>query len=456
MTLPASFANALSALATFALLSLSGAPAAAQKSATVALQKAAVPAAPPAAPVATSMLRIACIDDNVNAEISINGKFRGECPMDMPLAEGEVRLRATKRVDEERERVYQRTFRIGEGVVKREEIELGAPQLTAAAQRLADERQRAEEQRLQAERDAREKVERERQAAEEKATASAQEAIASLMRRAEAGEPAAMTEVGRIYEIGDVFTPNLHLSVQWYQKAALAGDAQAMYRLAWKYETGTGTVKDIAQARSWYQKSAEAGNAGGMGGMAAFHFQGQMAGGTSDPVGTQIWLDKALAAGDTPRAMALRGVLLNESKDPEQRRLGLAWIERAAEAGSQTAMRVLAQLLLAQDRADPRTVRWLLRATEMQPDGSPGYGPAMSLLGRCYALGWGGLPANMLIAVSWYHKALDRGDTSVVQALAEAYNNGGPGMAPDPIKGMAFGFMAQALRAKAAAAANTR
>lgn len=61
-----------------------------------------------------SILRIACDGDDVGAEVSINGKFRGECPVDIQVAPGTIKLRAQKAG---REQVQE--FRVGPDSVKK-------------------------------------------------------------------------------------------------------------------------------------------------------------------------------------------------------------------------------------------------------------------------------------------------------------------------------------------------
>lgn len=61
-----------------------------------------------------SVLRIACDGDDVGAEVSINGKFRGECPVDIQVAPGTIKLRAQKAG---REQVQE--FRVGPDSVKK-------------------------------------------------------------------------------------------------------------------------------------------------------------------------------------------------------------------------------------------------------------------------------------------------------------------------------------------------
>jgi len=84
-----------------------------------------------------SMLRVACYDHAVQAQISINGKVKGECPIDLQVNPGNVRLKAFKKIDEFWEQSFVDEFFMGDGVVKKIEVKMSAPQLTAAAQQRA-------------------------------------------------------------------------------------------------------------------------------------------------------------------------------------------------------------------------------------------------------------------------------------------------------------------------------
>ncbi len=87
-----------------------------------------------------SVLRVACSGENADAEVYINGKFRGECPVDIQVSEGVLPLRVVKIVDAQHERVFEQNVRIGEGSIKKVEVILSEPQLNAAAQKIENKR----------------------------------------------------------------------------------------------------------------------------------------------------------------------------------------------------------------------------------------------------------------------------------------------------------------------------
>ena len=85
------------------------------------------------AQVADSMLRIGCDDSAAGAEITINGVFKGECPLDIQVEAGTLKIQVVKKVDALHERVFEQEVRMGAGTVKRVDVVLSAPRLNAAA-----------------------------------------------------------------------------------------------------------------------------------------------------------------------------------------------------------------------------------------------------------------------------------------------------------------------------------
>lgn len=78
-----------------------------------------------------SMLRVICEGEDVGAEVYVNGKIKGECPVDMRVAPGKLNLRVVKGENEFVQKMY-----IGDGVVKKVEAVLT---LNAAAQKRIDD-----------------------------------------------------------------------------------------------------------------------------------------------------------------------------------------------------------------------------------------------------------------------------------------------------------------------------
>ena len=166
---------------------------------------------------AASLLRVACEGADARAEVTVNGQFKGECPLDIQVNAGTVQLRVVKRLDAERERVYADDFRIGDGVVKKIDVALSAPRLNAEAQRRENER-----------------------LARERAEAQQREQARELARAAQEQLDRERVEVER--------------------KLVEAGDADAMVALADRYATGNGVAKNEAQAKSWLARALALGH----------------------------------------------------------------------------------------------------------------------------------------------------------------------------------------------------
>ena len=252
---------------------------------------------------AASLLRVSCEGPDVGAQITVNGAFKGDCPLDIQVPEGAVDLRVTKSVDATRERVFEQQFRIGDGVVKKVEATLSAPQPTPAARRrLEQEFQR-------------------------------------FKQAAEAGDPEAMFRLAYRYEQGLGTAASEADAHAWYLRGAEAGNADAMTNLAYRYQTGRGVARDYVQAADWYRKAVELGNTTAMNNLAALYLGGS--GVAKDPEAA-VRLFEAAAAGGYADAAANLGVNYALGKVlPRNDALALEWYRKAAELGSPRGMYAL-------------------------------------------------------------------------------------------------------------------
>ncbi|CAH1386431.1 formylglycine-generating enzyme family protein [Candidatus Nitrotoga sp. M5] len=87
----------------------------------------------------SSILRVVCTGDDVGAEVSVNGKFKGECPLDVKVPMGTLKLKVQKKVDAFNDRIFEQEIGVDYAVVKRVVVLLGAPQLNAEGQRVQSE-----------------------------------------------------------------------------------------------------------------------------------------------------------------------------------------------------------------------------------------------------------------------------------------------------------------------------
>ncbi|GAB5605822.1 formylglycine-generating enzyme family protein [Sideroxyarcus sp. TK5] len=89
---------------------------------------------------AGSALRIVCDGDADGAEVYINDKFKGECPLDLKVPEGRLKLRVQMTVDADHEpRLFEQEIRMGDGVMKKVEVQLSPLELTAEGKRRQEE-----------------------------------------------------------------------------------------------------------------------------------------------------------------------------------------------------------------------------------------------------------------------------------------------------------------------------
>ena len=188
----------------------------------------------PVSAVADSFLRIKCYDKDLGAEVFINGKLVGNCPVDAPSPAGIVQLRARKIVNKDYEQLFEKQLHVFDGIPQKIEITLSAAQLTADA----IHKNAVNEANVQ-------------------------------LRAAEAGDTGAMKKLAEYYDSGIGVEKNSLKAQGWRKKieiteankqrqAAEAGDRFAMVKIATYYETGTGVDKDPSKAKFWKDKAENA------------------------------------------------------------------------------------------------------------------------------------------------------------------------------------------------------
>ena len=74
-----------------------------------------------------STLQIGCAGKDVGAEVSIDGQFKGECPLEAKVRPGNIKLRLVKNHDGGGVESFEQDIRIGDGVVKKIDAVLSAP-----------------------------------------------------------------------------------------------------------------------------------------------------------------------------------------------------------------------------------------------------------------------------------------------------------------------------------------
>jgi len=178
-----------------------------------------------------SLLRIQCEDEDAGTEVYLNDKFVGECPVDAPVGEGSVQLRARKRVDADHEKLFEKKLLVVDGVSQRVELVMSASKLTAEGK------------------------------AREQTTAAA-----ALLKAAEGGDTGAMKKIAQRYDAGNGIIKDPAKARFWRNKAevtsaqgeldaAISGNPQSMRAVAARYDAGLGVDRDPVQAREWLAKA---------------------------------------------------------------------------------------------------------------------------------------------------------------------------------------------------------
>ena len=263
---------------------------------------------------AGSMLRVTCEGDNIGAEVLVNGKFRGECPIDIQVPEGSLTLLVRKKADGGRERMFEQDIRMGDGSVKKVEAHLGAAKLNAG-----EEAQRAENsRRLQV------------------------MPLATLQKEAATGNAVAMLKLADDYRFGENGAPkNIEIGVTWYRKAAEAGNVEAMQKLSKFLYVGIGIAADPNQSIIWRTKAAEAGNIEAMIALADMYGKGTSSAFPKNDTEALRWYRRAAEQGDTFGMSMVGTFYYNGRGVPESNEEAVAWWRKAADAGDTDVMFVL-------------------------------------------------------------------------------------------------------------------
>jgi TPR repeat protein len=199
---------------------------------------------------ADSLLRIACEGENAGAEVMVNGKFRGECPLDVQVPAGILKLSFVKKGNSQTRQAYKQEFRIGEASVKK--IELHFDFETAQQGARAGNT------------DAMYQMFGFYLAGSSGVTQDNTRAREWLFKAAEAGNVRAMSWLATNFTSNSPYAglaQNYGEGLKWYRRAADKGDSFAAYWVGLYYERGLGVPKDNEEAAVWYRKVLEGTNA---------------------------------------------------------------------------------------------------------------------------------------------------------------------------------------------------
>ncbi len=376
--------------------------------------------APALASSNNAMLRIVCDGSSNNAEVTINGVFKGECSVDVPVAEGSIRLRVVKQVDATRERVFEQEIRMAAGTVKRVEVELGSPQMTAKARREEDERIR-QQQALAAQRAAEERrIALEKEQKEAAVKAAAAQAAALVQQKAEAGDLPSMLELAeKYYKVKEA--DSLKQAGVWFKKALDAGSPQGFGGFAGVLYSTKNPERDEAQAVQLYRRGAEAGDPRSLTSMSFLYATGK-SGVARDFKLAQEMIFKAVEKNFAPAIGNLAAYYATGNyglkRDDAE---ALKWYQKGAESGDPRSMVGIGFAFekgsgVPQD--DRKAMEWYRKASDL------GEARAMTNLGVLLEQGRGGASVNHAEATALYQKAADLDDELGQFNLANQYTKG--------------------------------
>lgn len=234
---------------------------------------------------------------------TINGKFRGECPVDLQVASGTLKLSVIKPRDAETMWEFQQDIRIGEGSVKKIEVwmhwrftdsslkRMNAPieQILANANKGFPLEQYVLGYRYSMGKDG--------------VTENSVEALKWYRKAADQGYALAQNKMSSYYYDLQDYTQSLN----WSLKAANQGDPDAQSSVGSCYEKGWGVIQNCEEAMKWFRRAADQGDQSGFMGIGRLYQNGCSV--TVDENEAAKWYGKAAAGSDAFTAQLARDAL---------------------------------------------------------------------------------------------------------------------------------------------------
>lgn len=158
---------------------------------------------------------------------------------------------------------------------------------------------------------------------------------ASLVSAAQAGDAAALFEIGSRYLEARGVPADFSKAAIWFQRAADRGLVPARYRLAGLYEKGTGVARDVVRAKGLYLVAAAAGNASAMHNLAVIYASGSD--GKVDMQEAAKWFTKAANLGVTDSQFNLAVLFARGTGVKQDLGESYKWFALAARNGDKDA-----------------------------------------------------------------------------------------------------------------------
>jgi len=205
---------------------------------------------------AASMLRLTCEGPNAGAIVSVDGKRKGPCPLDVQVASGTVKITASKIYSDGDEKLFEKIVQIGDGVVSKIDVQL--------LEKKAVETIRAAEGGDVSSMMLLGVAYREGNGG--LAPKDRERSFYWALKAAERGESGSMFVVGDAYAEGEVVPVDSAKANIWYKRAydkalkeAEGGNTDAMLLLGRAYAKAQGVAQDFAKAGNWFHRAKEKG-----------------------------------------------------------------------------------------------------------------------------------------------------------------------------------------------------
>ncbi len=147
---------------------------------------------------------------------------------------------------------------------------------------------------------------------------------------AEAGDPAAQTNLGFLYYQGQGIAQNFEEALKWYRMAAINGYPDAAFNMGVAYSEGKGVKPDAGEARRWYQLAADAGYAPAQVILGNIYFRGD--GIAADQKTGAAWYVKAAEQDDVVAQFLIANLYVNGQGLPADLVQAYKWLSIAEGA----------------------------------------------------------------------------------------------------------------------------
>ena len=282
-------------------------------------------------------------------------------------------------------------------------------------------------------------------------------------RAADLGNPDAMINIGNMYFKGIYGSkgdePDYNMARYWYEEGLKNGCIDAYYNLGVMYEFGYGADSDIDKALEYFQKSAEYGYSEAMCEIGVLYENGYIDG-INHPEEAMNWYKKAAKTGSA-EAMYRIGIMYENAGNYENAKVwysyaasngdvnsmidlaylfyygsfgevdyenAFLWFQKAANAGSSTALEMLGNMYM-EGMGTEQSYEKAKRCFEQEIVNGVASDDTYYSLGYMYQKGLG-VEADVNIAVEYYKKAADLGNTKALEILGGMYFDG-DGVDPD-------------------------